>query len=93
MAAAVSANADTALRFHAREELGVNPDELPSPLLAGGASLAAFSLGALLPLLPYLIGVPNLAVAMAITAIALLAGGMVSAGSSGAQSNRPTRLQ
>ncbi len=77
MAAAVSADADTALRYHAREELGVNPDELPSPLLAGGASLAAFSLGALLPLLPYLVGVPNLAVAMVITAIALLAGGMV----------------
>lgn len=38
---------------------------------------SAFSLGALLPLLPYLVGVPNLAVAMAITAIALLAGGMV----------------
>ena len=60
MAAAVSADPDTALRFHTREELGVDADDLPSPVLAGTASLAAFSLGALLPLLPYLVGVPDL---------------------------------
>src|ERR1700678_17731 len=34
MAAAVSSDPDTALRVHAREELGVDPSELPSPLLA-----------------------------------------------------------
>ena len=61
MAAAVSADPATALRFHTREELGVDADELPSPVLAGTASLVAFSLGALLPLLPYLVGVPDLA--------------------------------
>ena len=58
MAAAVSADPETALRFHTREELGVDPDELPSPILAGTASLVAFSLGAVLPLLPYLVGIP-----------------------------------
>jgi vacuolar iron transporter family protein len=57
MAAAVSADPDTALRVHAREELGVDPSELPSPLLAGASSLAAFSSGALIPLLSYLGGV------------------------------------
>jgi VIT1/CCC1 family predicted Fe2+/Mn2+ transporter len=76
MAAAVSKNPATALRVHTREELGVDPDELPSPVLAGAASLVAFSLGALIPLLPYLAGVPYLAVALAITAVALTAGGM-----------------
>ncbi len=81
MAAAVSADPATALRFHTREELGVNADELPSPVLAGTASLAAFSLGALLPLLPYLVGVPDLLLAMAITAVALVVGGWSSAGS------------
>jgi vacuolar iron transporter family protein len=35
---------------------GVDPAELPSPVLAGVASLFAFPLGALVPLLPYLIG-------------------------------------
>jgi VIT1/CCC1 family predicted Fe2+/Mn2+ transporter len=51
----VSDDAELALLLHAREELGVNPNELPSPLLAGGASLVAFPLGAILPLLPYLL--------------------------------------
>lgn len=77
MAAAVSKDPETALRFHTREELGVNSDDLPSPLLAGGASLAAFSLGALLPLLPYLLGFPSLPTAMIITAVALTIGGML----------------
>jgi VIT1/CCC1 family predicted Fe2+/Mn2+ transporter len=77
MAAAVSADPDTALRFHTREELGVDHEDLPSPLVAGAASLAAFSIGALLPLLPYLIGVPVLTVAMVITGVALVVGGMV----------------
>ena len=59
MAAAVSKDPGTALRVHAREELGVDPADLPSPLLAGFASLCAFSLGALVPLLPYLVGLPR----------------------------------
>ncbi|MGH3214675.1 MAG: VIT1/CCC1 transporter family protein [Trebonia sp.] len=61
---------------HTKEELGADPRELPSPLLAGAASLAAFSLGALIPLLPYLAGAPYLALALGITAAALAAGGM-----------------
>jgi vacuolar iron transporter family protein len=39
--------------------------------------LLAFSLGALLPLLPYLVGLPALAVTLAITAVALITGGMI----------------
>jgi len=39
MAAAASGDSGTALRIHTREELGVDPDELPSPVLAGVASL------------------------------------------------------
>jgi VIT1/CCC1 family predicted Fe2+/Mn2+ transporter len=76
MAAAVSADPDTALRVHAREELGVDPAELPSPVLAGASSLAAFSTGALIPLLPYLAGLNVLAAALGLAAVALLAGGM-----------------
>ncbi|MDT7743996.1 MAG: vacuolar iron transporter family protein [Actinomycetota bacterium] len=78
MAAAVSRHPDQALQLHARDELGVDPHDLPSPLLAGGASLVAFSLGALLPLLPYLLGLRALlTVSLVITAVALLVGGMV----------------
>lgn len=56
----------TALRLHTREELGLDPAELPSPVIAGVASLFAFSLGALVPLLPYLFGWPVLAAAWAL---------------------------
>jgi len=71
----VSAGPDTTLRVHAREELGTDPSELPSPMLAGASSLAAFSSGALVPLLPYLAGLHSLAAALGITGAALLAGG------------------
>jgi VIT1/CCC1 family predicted Fe2+/Mn2+ transporter len=42
----------------------------------GTASLLAFSLGALLPRLPYLLGFPVLAATLTITAMALVAGGV-----------------
>jgi vacuolar iron transporter family protein len=77
MAAAVSTDPGTALRIHTREELGIDPDELPSPILAGVASLLAFSLGALIPLLPYLFGLSELAATLVITAVTLITGGMV----------------
>jgi VIT1/CCC1 family predicted Fe2+/Mn2+ transporter len=77
MAAAVSRDPGTALRVHTREELGVDPGELPSPVLAGVASLLAFSLGALIPLLPYLAGLHVLGASLGITAVALAVGGMI----------------
>lgn len=77
MAAAVSEDPDQALRLHARDELGVDPNDLPSALLAGGASLVAFSIGALWPLLPYLFGLDSLPLALGMTAVALVAGGML----------------
>src|SRR5258708_36127779 len=77
MAGAVSSDPSTALRVHTREELGVDHTELPSPILAGVASLLAFSLGALVPLLPYLVGLPYLAATLLITAVALHAGGVI----------------
>lgn len=77
MAEAVSRDPETALRVHTREELGVDSHELPSAVLAGGASLVAFSLGALLPLLPYLVGLPSLATSLVIAAVALIVGGLV----------------
>jgi VIT1/CCC1 family predicted Fe2+/Mn2+ transporter len=77
MAAAVSRDPDTALRVHTREELGVDPFELPSAVMAGVSSLVAFSAGALVPLLPYLAGLPTLAASLGIAAAALVAGGMV----------------
>ena len=43
-----------ALDTLAREELGLNPDDLGSPWGAAGASFAAFAAGAVLPLLPFM---------------------------------------
>lgn len=76
MAAAVQSDPELAVRLHARDELGIDPAGLPSAVLAGAASLVAFSLGALLPLLPYLLGLASLLASMCVTGIALVAGGV-----------------
>jgi vacuolar iron transporter family protein len=73
-AVAVSADPDTALRVHTRNELGVDPFELPSGQLAGISSLIASSAGAVLPLLPHLVGFPRLAASLGVAAVALAAG-------------------
>ena len=71
----LSAHPDHALSVHVREELGVDPGELPSPLIAAAASLATFALGALIPLLPYLAGYDSLAAALILAAVAAFTGG------------------
>ncbi len=43
-----------ALETHAREEFGVDPATLGSPMLASLSSFLAFTLGALIPLVPWL---------------------------------------
>lgn len=55
MADALLEDPDRALDTLAREELGLNPDELGSPWGAAISSFLAFSVGALIPLLPYLL--------------------------------------
>jgi VIT1/CCC1 family predicted Fe2+/Mn2+ transporter len=52
---------ETALETHAREELGINPQNLGSPISAALASFLAFSLGAIVPLLPWFGGSGNAA--------------------------------
>jgi vacuolar iron transporter family protein len=71
----ISTNPEEALGMHVREELGVDPNELPSPLTAAGASLATFAVGALIPLLPYLLGYDSLWVALVLSAVAAFVGG------------------
>jgi VIT1/CCC1 family predicted Fe2+/Mn2+ transporter len=44
---------ELALETHAREELGVDPSSLGNPYQAASASAASFSVGALVPLLPW----------------------------------------
>ena len=49
MAQLVMQNPEMALEVHAREELGIAPDELASPYVAAGWSFSAFAIGALVP--------------------------------------------
>ena len=65
-----------ALDTLAREELGLNPDELGSPWVAATSSFAAFTAGAALPLLPFLFGHgAALTASVALTALGLFAVG------------------
>src|SRR4051794_16404782 len=66
-------------RVHAREELGVDPDALPSPWIAAGSSFASFTVGGLLPLLPYLLGTDSLVAAAVLAAVGLFAAGALTA--------------
>ncbi|MBC6469200.1 VIT1/CCC1 transporter family protein [Actinomadura alba] len=75
----LSRDPEEALRVHAEAELGVSPDDLPSPLLAAGSSFLSFAVGAFLPVLPYLLGAQSLWPAALIAAAGLfLAGAVVS---------------
>ena len=75
VAAQVSAQPDQGLSLHVRAELGVDPHDLPSPWTAAGASFGAFTLGAIIPLAPYLFGSHVLWLALALSAIAAVVGG------------------
>jgi VIT1/CCC1 family predicted Fe2+/Mn2+ transporter len=71
----ISAHPERALGVHVQQELGVDHNDLPSPLTAAAASLATFAAGALIPLLPYLFSRGSLAAALALAAVAAFFGG------------------
>ncbi|SDJ83956.1 Predicted Fe2+/Mn2+ transporter, VIT1/CCC1 family [Nonomuraea maritima] len=71
VAEGLSADPEQALRVHVREELGVDPDDLPSPRLAAASSFCAFAVGALVPLAPFLLGGSGLLVALVLSVLAL----------------------
>ena len=75
----LSRDPEEALEVHAREELGVSPGDLPSPVLAAGSSFLSFAVGALLPVLPYMLGASSLWPAAVLAALGLFgAGALVS---------------
>jgi len=71
------ADRELALDTLAREELGLNPDDLGSPPGAAVSSFASFAVGGAIPLLPFVFGAgaASLPVAVALTAVALFAVG------------------
>ena len=60
-----------ALGAHAEAELGIDPDDLTSPWQAAGASMSAFILGALLPLLTITLVPAELRIWVTVAAVAL----------------------
>jgi len=73
----VHSDPDNAVRVHAREEFGVDADDLASPMLAAVSSFLAFAVGALLPVLPYLLGATSLLPAVLLSMVGLFACGAV----------------
>ncbi|WP_030919373.1 VIT1/CCC1 transporter family protein [Streptosporangium amethystogenes] len=75
----ISMDPDRALEVHTQAELGVTARDLPSPRIAAISSFLSFGVGALLPLLPYLLGVTSLTTSAVISCLALFgAGALVS---------------
>ena len=68
---------DVALDTLAREELGLDPARLGSPWVAATSSFVAFSIGAVIPVIPFLIGSGTSATiaAAALSVVALFAVG------------------
>ncbi|HEY7042578.1 MAG TPA: VIT1/CCC1 transporter family protein [Nocardioidaceae bacterium] len=77
IAAQVHADPELAVEVHAREELGVDPGNLPSPVVAAVSSFVSFAVGASLPVLPYLLGADTLWPALVISLVALFACGAI----------------
>ena len=76
LAEATMSDPEQALQVHAREELGIDPDDLGSPIQAAVSSFVAFSIGALVPLVPWLIGSGTAATIASLT-LALLTAAVV----------------
>ncbi|EFV11743.1 VIT1/CCC1 transporter family protein [Segniliparus rugosus] len=67
------------LRAHVVHELGLDPDDQPSPLVAAGLSFVMFALGALIPLLPYLLGIDSLLIGLICGFVGFVGAGAASA--------------
>jgi vacuolar iron transporter family protein len=77
MAREIHSDVDRAVAVHAMEEFGVDPADVPSPQVAAVSSFLSFGVGALVPLLPFLVGLPSLLLALVTTLTALFACGAI----------------
>ena len=82
--------AHDALAAHARLELGISPDELTNPWHAAVASMTAFTLGGLLPVLVICLTSPAWRIVLTFAAVLLALAGT---GSVGARLGRAPRLR
>jgi VIT1/CCC1 family predicted Fe2+/Mn2+ transporter/rubrerythrin len=86
---------EVALDTLVREELGLDPDDLGSPVRVAGSSFAAFAVGATIPLLPFALisGTAAIVVSILATALALLGVGALVGRLSGAGTVRSALRQ
>ncbi|MGA8987683.1 VIT1/CCC1 transporter family protein [Aeromicrobium sp.] len=77
VAAQIHRDPEKAVRVHAREEFGIDVDDLASPMLAAMSSFVAFGLGAVIPVMPYLLGVESPWTAIVVSLIGLFACGSI----------------
>lgn len=73
MARSAMATPELALETHAREELGIDPKSLGSPPAAAVASFVAFTIGALMPLIPWFLTSGTAAIVSSVVVGALVA--------------------
>jgi vacuolar iron transporter family protein len=76
-AAQIHRDVEQAVEVHAREEFGVDANDLASPMLAAVSSFFSFGLGALVPLLPLLFGIEAVWPIVVLSLIGLFACGAV----------------
>ena len=77
MAREVHLDPENAVKVHAREEFGVDTDDLASPMLAAVSSFFSFALGAVIPLASYLVGIESAWPAIVLSLVGLFACGAV----------------
>jgi VIT1/CCC1 family predicted Fe2+/Mn2+ transporter len=75
----VHADPELAVKVHITQELGVDPDDQPSPWTAAVSSFVAFSIGGIIPLITYLLGSSSLLVALSVGAVGLFVAGAITA--------------
>lgn len=68
-----------AVNFHLVQELGIDPREKPLPWVAAGSSFVLFAIGAIIPLIPYLLGFASLWAGLVCGGMGLMVAGAVAA--------------
>jgi VIT1/CCC1 family predicted Fe2+/Mn2+ transporter len=59
------------VRVHITQELGVDPDDQPSPWTAAVSSFLCFSVGGIIPLIPFLLGFSSLTLGLLVGGVGL----------------------
>lgn len=73
----IHSNPELAVRVHITQELGLDPEDQPSPVVAAVSSFLSFAVGAVFPLLPFLFGLQSLWLGLGIGGAGLFMAGAI----------------